>query len=92
VQAICTLWRHRKSCSRKGNDCNQRQQLLAGTNKQQLIAAALLSCLTLASAPAMANGVHEKGYFGGGYTSIGPGPYYLRHNAGRIGPLHEGRD
>ena len=26
-----TLWKRRKSCSRKGNDCNQRQQLLAGT-------------------------------------------------------------
>lgn len=59
--------------------------------KQRLVAAALLSCLTFASAPALANGIHEDGYFGGGYTSIGPGPYYLRHNAGRIGPLHEGR-
>ena len=32
MPAICTLWRRRKSCSRKGSDCNQRQQLLAGTN------------------------------------------------------------
>ena len=31
MQAISTLSRHRKSCSRKGNGCNQRQRP-AGTN------------------------------------------------------------
>jgi hypothetical protein len=32
VPAICTLSRRPKSCSRKGNDCNQQQRPLAGAN------------------------------------------------------------
>jgi hypothetical protein len=61
------------------------------TMKQGLIAAVLLSGATLISSPASANSIHDEGYFGGGYTSIGPGPYYPRRGAGRIGPLHERR-
>jgi hypothetical protein len=59
--------------------------------KKGLIAAVLLGGLALVSAPASANSIHDEGYFGGSYTTIGPGPYYLRRGAGRIGPLHEGR-
>ena len=59
--------------------------------KQGLIAAVLLSGAGLISAPAWANSIHDEGYFGGGYTYIGPGPYYQRRGAGRIGPLHERR-
>ena len=29
----------------------------------------------------------REGYFGGGYTSIGPGPYYQRRGAGRSAPF-----
>ena len=61
------------------------------TMRQGLITAVLLGGLTLVSAPASANSIHDEGYFGGSYTTIGPGPYYLRRGAGRIGPLHEGR-
>jgi hypothetical protein len=61
------------------------------TMKQGVIAAVLLSGAALISLPASANSVHDEGYFGGGYTSIGPGPYYQRRHAGRIGPLHERR-
>jgi hypothetical protein len=61
------------------------------TMRQGLIAAILLGGLALVSTPASANSIHDEGYFGGSYTTIGPGPYYLRRGAGRIGPLHEGR-
>src|SRR5262245_17252913 len=61
------------------------------TMNQGLIAAVLLSGVALISPPASANSVHDEGYFGGGYTSIGPGPYYQRRGAGRVGPLHERR-
>jgi len=61
------------------------------TMKHGLMAAVLFGGAALISAPASANSVHDEGYFGGGYTSIGPGPYYQRRGAGRIGPLHERR-
>ena len=61
------------------------------TIKQTLIGGLLLSSAALISAPAFANSIHDEGYFGGSYTSIGPGPYYVRRGPGRIGPLHEGR-
>ena len=61
------------------------------TMKHGLVAAVLFGGAALISAPASANSVHDEGYFGGGYTSIGPGPYYQRRGAGRIGPLHERR-
>jgi len=48
VPAICTLWRHRKSCSRKGNDCNQRLRRSAGTN------AATTNRLSYLAAPSLA--------------------------------------
>jgi hypothetical protein len=59
--------------------------------KQTLIAVAILSSASLMSAAASAGSIHDEGYFGGGYSYIGPGPYSQRSFAGRIGPLHERR-
>ena len=59
--------------------------------KQALIAVAILSSASLMSAAASAGSIHDEGYFGGGYSYIGPGPYSQRSFAGRIGPLHERR-
>ena len=53
------------------------------TMKYGLMAAVLFGGAALISAPASANSVHDEGYFGGGYTSIGPGPFYQRRGAGR---------
>jgi hypothetical protein len=65
---------------------------MSRTIKQALIGVVFLgSAALVASPPASANSIHDEGYFGGGYTAIGPGPYYVRRGAGRIGPLHEGR-
>src|SRR5262245_59203058 len=61
------------------------------TMTQGLIAAALLSSAALSSAPASANSVHDEGYFGGSWTSIGPSNYYERRHAGRVGPLYSHR-
>jgi hypothetical protein len=45
----------------------------------------------LATAPAKANSIHDEGYFGGTWTSIGPGNYAEHRNGGRIGPLYSHR-
>ena len=55
---------------------NERRLKMNRAMKQGLIAAVLLSGAGIISAPAWANSIHDEGYFGGGYTSIGPGPYY----------------
>jgi hypothetical protein len=70
---------------------NERRLKMNRPMKQGLIATVLLTGVTLLSGPTYANSIHDEGYFGGSYTSIGPGPYYLRRGPGRIGPLHEGR-
>ena len=57
--------------------------------KQALIAIAVLGSASLMSGTASANSVRDEGYFGGGYSYIGPGPYSQRRLAGRIGPMHE---
>ena len=43
------------------------------------------------SASGSARSIHDQGYFGGGYSYLGPGPYSQRRLAGRVGPLQERR-
>lgn len=59
--------------------------------KRGMCATALLGAAALLPGTALANSIHEQGYFGGSYRSIGPGNHFQRTYAGRIGPLHEGR-
>src|SRR5262249_37266310 len=49
--------------------------------KQAPIAVAVLGSASLISGTASANSVHDEGYFGGGYSYIGPGPYSQRRLA-----------
>jgi hypothetical protein len=53
--------------------------------------ALLLAGAMLATAPARANSIHDEGYFGGSWTSIGPSNYAEHRNGGRIGPLYSHR-
>jgi len=61
------------------------------TLRNGAVALALVGSAALASAPANANSVHNEGYFGGSWSSIGPTNYEQRRHAGRVGPLYSGR-
>jgi hypothetical protein len=55
------------------------------------LALALGGGAALAPAPANANSIHNEGYFGGSWSSIGPTDYHQRRHAGRVGPLYSHR-
>jgi hypothetical protein len=61
------------------------------TLRSGVLAVTLLGSATLMSVLASANSVHNEGYFGGSWSSIGPGNSYQRRHAGRVGPLYGGR-
>jgi hypothetical protein len=61
------------------------------TLRNGAVALVLAGGALLANAPANANAVHNEGYFGGSWNSIGPSNYYQRRNAGRVGPLYSHR-
>jgi hypothetical protein len=55
------------------------------TLRNGAVALVLAGGALLANAPANANAIHNEGYFGGSWNSIGPSNYYQRRNAGRVG-------
>jgi hypothetical protein len=69
----------------------KRRFTMKKTLRNGAVALALVGGAALMSAPASANSVHNEGYFGGSWTSIGPGNYYQRRHAGRVGPLYSHR-
>ena len=52
------------------------------TLRNRAVALVLAGGALLADAPANANAVHNEGYFGGSWSSIGPSNYYQRRHAG----------
>src|SRR5262249_59890397 len=58
------------------------------TLRNGALALVLAGSTMLATAPAKANSIHDEGYFGGSWTSIGPSNYAEHRNGGRIGPLY----
>jgi hypothetical protein len=64
---------------------------LKKTLRNWAVAVALVGGAALMSASANANSVHNEGYFGGSWNSIGPSNYHQRRHAGRVGPLYSGR-
>jgi hypothetical protein len=69
---------------------NERRLSMRTTLRNGAFALALIGGAVLASAPGSANSIHDEGYFGGSWNSIGPGDYSQRGFAGRVGPLYEG--
>jgi hypothetical protein len=80
-----------RQLSGKGAMPLERRLKMNRTLRNGAIALLLAGGAALVTAPANANAVHNEGYFGGSWNSIGPTDYYDRRHAGRVGPLYSHR-